>query len=448
VNPHSIFTRAVEAFRTHWRLFLVTFLLVWVGSIVMAYVASARFESTARLLVKLEQRGVSLSQAESRHDLALNVAEEAVATQAEVLASRDIVARLVDRLGVSTFDAKGGEDSLMARVRSMARAAQAGLAEALESAGLITRMSPRDATIREIQRGLRIFPVRRAQVIQVSFRAKDPELAPLIVRTLIDLHLQKLAEIQAYSDDYDFYKQQTTQFREQLSAAEAQLAAFKEQHGIVDLQAEKTMLMQRIDQLTSVLDGVGHGGAQQVTQPADTQERGLLTESRAADTTLGGDVLVPLAARLNGLRLERAHRLSLYAVDHSSVQQIENQIASTESLLTKEVRRVVDTLNTYKARLRKIERLEPEFSRYLRNSRISEENYKTYSKAAEDRRLAQERQNRVIVMVVDEASIPDAPVTPSRLSIVLAGLVGGLLLACAAVLLRQWLAIRFAPSSP
>lgn len=443
---HAIMRRLPGILLAHRRLFLITFSCVALGAVAGTYAKRQMYESNAKLLVKLEQRGVSLSQSEVRYEQSLKIAEEAVTTQAELLSSKDIIGRVVDELGADILEGPPPSSWFGKAVRAAVRGVTEGLEDALAALGLVVKMAPRDATVAAIQKNLKIYPVRRAQLIEVSFRARNPLAAPRVLDSFIQLQLKKLAELNAVSEGYEFYREQTQQLNGALRVAESEWAEFKAKHLIIDIQAEKSMLMQRIERLTSLLEGSQAGAAVDAgpatpvreVRGGEAENRGLPTPLRDAGASLAGNELSQLVARLNELKLEHARRTTLFERHNPLVQELENQIASAESMLGREARRRTESINTYKARLAKLDRLEPESRRLLRNATISEENYKTFARATEDRRIAQQEQNKVVILVVDKPSTPDKPVPPSRLIILLIGLALALVAGMLAVLVVEW----------
>ena len=90
----AVFARLPHVFMLRWRLFVVTLVVVAVGVVAGIYIKRQKFESSARLLVKLDQRDVQL-QSEVRYELARNEAVEAVNTQAELLQSPQNISLLL-----------------------------------------------------------------------------------------------------------------------------------------------------------------------------------------------------------------------------------------------------------------------------------------------------------------------------------------------------------------
>ncbi len=445
---HSILWRLPGIFAAHRRMFLVTFACVAFGAVAGTYLKRQYFESNARLLVKLDQRDVSLSQIEVRYELAQRMMEEAVATQAELLQSRESIGMIVDQLGVGIVEGPKPTSWIGRTISAFVKSTTDALDDGLAAVGLVTKLSPQDVAVETIQKNLKIYPVRRAQLIEVSFRARRSDTARQVLDVLISLRLSKLAELNALGERYEFYRKQSEQFAKALHEAEASLAGFKAKNAVVDLPVEKSMIMHKIERLTSLLEGNHPGAAVAVASAVVERETGIDRAEIGGVTTplsdfgasLGHVELSQLTARLNQLKLERARRVTLFNEYDLRVQELDNQIALAERMLSNQTAQITRLINSYKARLATLDRIEPELRQLQREVVTGEESYKAYLKATEDRRISVEGQ-RVILQVVDQPSLPIRAL-PSRLLLLAIGLAVALLAAVATVLVAEYSAAR------
>jgi uncharacterized protein involved in exopolysaccharide biosynthesis len=437
--------QVILAFKGHRRLFFQALLIIFIIVVAAAYIKRPSYEASARLLVKLDQRDVSFSQSETRYQIANKMAEEAVATEAEMLGGNNLIAEVVDMLGPDIFKSRKSDNIILTTLSSLYSGVQDSAMNALSSLGLIPSMTPRDKAIMEIKKNLTIFPVRKAQVIELAFRNKNPIAAEKVLSTLIHLHIKKLTELNNYSEDYEFYQRQTEMLKGEVGIASDTLLKFKSQNHLVDLQAEKNMLLQRIDSLTSILDGANlpvSGNPQYNTENPDMQSlTGPVKLAQVGIPQSNGDIL-QLATRLNDLKIELSRRKTLYESNHALIRELETQITSISVILKKQVTHLVVTINSYKERLALLDQLEPELNRLTGAFTASEEHYRTYSKAAEERRLAKEQESKIIVQVLDQPGLPTVPVSSSRLIFILTGLVAALLVAGTLIIVRQWFELK------
>lgn len=444
-DSSALIQQVVLAFNGHRRLFFQALLITFIIAVAAAYIKRPSYEASARLLVKLDQRDVSFSQSETRYQIANKMADEAVATEAEMLGGMDLFAEVIDMLGPDVFKSRKSDNIILSTLSSLSSNVQDGMINALSSLGLIPSMPPRDKAIMTIKKDFKVFPVRKTQVIELTFRNKNPIAAEKVLSTLIHLHIKKLTELNNYSEDYEFYQRQTEMLKGEVGVASDTLLKFKSRHHLVDLQAEKNMLLQRIDDLSSILDGGNlpvSGNTQHNTEHTDTQSlTGQIKPTQVGIPQSNGDIL-QLATRLNDLKIELSRRKTLYESNHALIRELETQITSISEILKKQVTHLVVTINSYKDRLALLDQLEPELNRLTRVFTASEEHYRTYSKAAEERRLAKEQESKIIVLVLDQPRLPNVPVSSTRLIFVLLGLVAAFLVAGTVVIVRQWLELR------
>lgn len=456
VDHLSILWQLPGLFWKRRRLFLLVFACVALGAVAGTYLKRQHFESKARLLVKLEQRDVMLShQSEVRYDLASRAAEEAVATQAELLHSDESIAMVVDQLGPDIVEGVKPTSWIGRTISGLVTGTIDVLRDSLAATGLVTKLSPREAAIEVIRRDLAIYPVRRAQLIEITFRARRSEAARQVLDALILLHLAKLANLNASDVRYEFYRKQSEQLAGNLHEAEKNLARFKMKHNVIDLRTEKAVLLHKIERLTSLLEGAQPGAAidlSAITAARDTdagkfETRESPTPLMDPATGIGSNELSQLITTLNQLRLERARRGTLLVASDPRIEELDSQIALADSVLARQTAQIIKLITGYKSRLALLDRIEPEQQQLQRDVAMQEENYRTYVRATEDRRISQEQQSRVILQIADKPSLPIKPF-PSRHHLLLAGLGIALAAAIAALLIAEFLSAHASATRP
>lgn len=421
--------------RKHRRLFLRAFILFAIVALASAYLKKPVYESSAQVVVKLDQRDILSSSAEVRYDLAAKMAEEAVTTQAELLRSPENIAQVVKRLGPDVLDGPPSTSWIGRAIGGTLHWIGETIGGALSAVGLITRASKYDETVETIAKNLMVAPVRRSHLIDISFRARTPQAAQAVLEELVNTHIAKLVEMDAYAGAYEFYRKQTQDLLAALEQSEAALGSFKKRYAIVDLDAEKGMLIQKVERLASVLEGVPSQGEAYAPK---VSAKG--TDAKNADSGVGmsGGELAQLAGRLNELRLERARRASLYENGAPVVEEVDNQIAKAEAILRRESANLRALIARHRERLNTLDAIEPQLRQLQRDVAAKEENYHAYVRAAESRRILQDQKGRVQVQAVATPPLPDRPAPPSRLRVLLMGLVIALVLSAGLVVLAEW----------
>ncbi|MBK8816876.1 MAG: oligosaccharide flippase family protein [Methylococcaceae bacterium] len=440
-----VLKQLTKAFAHHKRLFFQTFIVVLALGITYAYIKRPAYEATARLYVKLDQRGVTLSPSETHIQVASKLAEEAVATEAEMLGGMGLITETIEVLGPDVFKGKKPDNPIVAFLLDLATNAQEGIMSGISALGLLPKVSPKDKAIAIIKKDLTVFPVRRTQVIELAFKHKNAEATKKVLDTLIDVHAKKLTMMNDSAEDYEFYQHQTDKLSAELDTAVATLLNFKQKHHIVDIQAEITMLVQRIDNLTATLDGTSLPVAvPKITESVNNKGEGMTDTISPSNVEIpqSSNEILQLASRLNDLKIEYARRNTLYEKTHPLAKELEVQISGITSILQKQVNHLVSTINNYKGRLNLLTNIEPELNRLARTATASEEQYRAYALAAQERRLAKEQQSRIIVQVLDPPKLPETPVSMSRIVLITIALLAALVLSVAAIILMEWLEVR------
>lgn len=417
--------------RKKYRQFFIVAALIFLGVLLVAYGRSQKYESNAKLMVQLDMQMVALSQSEIRYNLATKMADEVVGNQVEMLRSRELIERVIDEVGVNVLEGPP-KSGFVGFVLNTVKSVQQFGTDTLIFLGLAEATSARSNLVNTISDNLKVLPARKSQLIDISLRLKNREAAQKILSTLLRLHTQKLAEMDATTQAYSVYNEQANQIKSQLENAVTALSNFKIKNGFVDLATEKVTMLKNADRLSALLDGIEGGDISSISSTEDSDLDSPL------QTSIGGNDLARLAGRVNELRLERSRRGAVYVNGNIKIDETQAQLSSAEKLLAEKIRSVRAAANNYRARSKFLDSLQPEFDRLTREVNMTEENYKAYVKSTEDRRLSTAKDRRVLLTLVDQANLPEGPVAPTRLMIVVGGFFGSLLLAALSVLVANW----------
>lgn len=418
-----------------WRLILLVFLLVTAATTAGVYLRKPVFESRAAVLVNVERLGVSVSRADVRQDVAVLQAVEAVTSQAEVLRSRDLIERTLDKLDPALFASKPPRNPVLAWLARTVGDVREFFVDVLRDMRLLPPRNERYERIKQIGDDLSVAPVRQAQVIRLGFSANSPEAAQTVLQKLLELYVARAAANTTEAEGAGALVRQAGTVRGELEQAERELFALRARHNIADMAAEKASMIERINRLTTVIEGLGD-----VAVPATTatptsggaRPRGVertVIEIPAADAVNSavGAQVVQLRTQLNSLRVSRAGLAAELSSEHPRLRATDVQIASIEALLRREVQALKDTISGHRARLNTLTSVEPELMRLQRTAGMLSESYDVYRKAAEDRRLMREQEARLQIQIVDPPSVPYAPRGPVPALLVAGGALLGLL---------------------
>ena len=420
------------------QLVLLLFILSTLAATAAIYVRLPTFESAAAVLINVERFGVSASRSDVRQDVAVLQAVEAVTSQAEILRSRELVEKLADKLDPKIFERPPSANPLMRAISTTIRSVQDVAVYGLRQIKLLPPANPHYDIIKTIEGCLDINTVRQAQVIRISCRADNPDTAQTVLRTMLETYIAMNANRKLDAEEGDVLRKEATRVRGQLEDAEQELFTLRAKHGIADLGGEKSLLSDRINRLTTVLEGAPDSvvptpvtGAARAVSPAGGQVERKVLDVPGTDGGSGGvsgAQVNQLRSQLNSLRVDRAGLSTQFSPSHTRVRAIDAQIESIDTLLKGEIKGLTDSITGYKARLQTLLAVEPQITRLSRNVGILSDTYEVYRKATEDRQIMRQQESLVQVQIIDPPSVPYQPRGPSPLILLLAAIAGALVL--------------------
>src|SRR6266581_1178388 len=160
------------------------------------------YESDARLLVRyvLERSAVDPIDNTNRSHLTGKTTDSIIDAEVQILTSWDLAVQVADAIGPKRLGAPSKE-------------AAAG----------------------SIILGLQVTAAKGSDVIFISYKNRNPEMATLVLQELLSRYFVKHLEVHRSAGAFDFVTQQTDQVRARLSQTEDALRDLKAKEGIVSL---------------------------------------------------------------------------------------------------------------------------------------------------------------------------------------------------------------------
>lgn len=190
-----------------------------------------------------------------------------------------------------------------------------------------------------LEGSLRIIPVSKSHVIEVSYTSSDPKMAARVLQVLGEAYMQEHKNVFTPPGQVEFFDQEAEQYKKDLADAEQQIKQFStEQNGVAphvsrDITLQKlsdfqSSLQQTKADLASVEERISSLEAQSQTTP----ER-LTTSSWKQDDY---QVLQGLKNTLMALQLKRSEYLMKYQPDYPLVKEVDGEIAQTQASIASE----------------------------------------------------------------------------------------------------------------
>jgi succinoglycan biosynthesis transport protein ExoP len=275
----------------------------------------APYESQAKLLVRyvVERSTVDALDATSSSGMSSN-ADAVIASEIEILTSWDLAIQVAEAIGPK-------------RMLPHSKAPPT-----------------KEAAAATIAKGLDATSHRGGNIIFVSYKNGDPELATLVLTELVNRYFNKHLEVHRSAGAFDFVTQQTDQVRARLNQTEDALKEIKDKAGIISLESATTALGNEEDRTEEQLHAAEAELAEQ--QARVKQLGGVIVEllPAASPSTTATDKAKPaneiptevaeqyqsLVTRLPQLRQSKMETLAKYTAESQTVKSIQNEINDVE----------------------------------------------------------------------------------------------------------------------
>lgn len=227
-------------------LFILMFIAIFMGAVGGAYIKPSRYESMATMMVNMQASRVKTTAADQQQATVPVQAEEIMAAQVEIMQAREVTEELVDALPEWVFVSEPSDKWYVQLVVVPLKSAIETVKDALLAVALIDPENERFSRIQEIEKGLTIFPVRKAHVIEISFSSKDPRVPPLVINELLRIYKERANALRSDTQGYELYHERAILLSEQLADAEQARTEFLMTNNIIDFESEKQQLIARL----------------------------------------------------------------------------------------------------------------------------------------------------------------------------------------------------------
>jgi uncharacterized protein involved in exopolysaccharide biosynthesis len=298
------------------RVFVCVSGLVLAIAVLYAFTGT-KYQANMKMLVRRGRADAPVSLAESAPlDLTrMEITEEELNSEVELLRDDEVLRRVVEETGV------GGRDWFhFLRLNE-------GRAQRVERAA------------RRLAKKLQVQPVKKTNLIAISYAADDPRFAAKVLQSVANAYLEKHMEVHRPAGQFRFFDQQRGESRLQLEEAKGKLLQFTARHGVVAAAQQRDLTLQKLSEVDASY-------RQTRIDLAETQQRvwelgnevaklpeRTTTQVRISDNP---ELLKSLKASLLDLQLKRTQLLTKFEPSHRLVQEVDQQIVQTEATIASE----------------------------------------------------------------------------------------------------------------
>ena len=245
----------------------------------------------------------------------LGITDEELNSEVELLRDDDVLRQVVEENGL------GGRDWLhFLRMKE-------GHAERVERAA------------RRLANRLQVEPVKKTDLISVSYASADPRVAEKVLQSVAHAYLEKHTAVHRPGGEVPFFEQQTAESRRQLEQAKAKMVQFAAGHGVVEAAQQRDLALQKLSDVDSSYrqTRIDLAETRQRVSELEKQLTALpertTTQIRTADNP---ELLKALKASLLDLQLKRTGLLTKFEPTHPFVREVERQIAQAQASIAAE----------------------------------------------------------------------------------------------------------------
>ena len=441
----------------HKRIALLCFFAVLLGSVLAAFFQPPHYRATTKFLVDRERQDPIVSPEQSSSVVERSqVTEEELNSEIELLQSGDVLRQVVTSCGLD-------------RVKSLREY-------------ILGPMTPEKKIAKateRLQNTLQIEPMKKSDLISVTYTSSDPQLASHVLRALGDAYIQKHVDVHTPPGQVKFFDQETERYKKDLNDAETQLKVFSEQPDGVAPQMTRDITLQKLSEFRSSLQQTRAEMAATEQRISTLQKQAGITPERLTTSMRQQDdaqVLQGLKNTLMNLELKRTELLTKYQPTYPLVQEADKQIADTKASIAVEEAKPLKEETTdrnptyawinqelakaksdysglqarasaqqaivekYESEARDLEKKGLTEQDLLRTVKTDEENYLLYQRKREQARMTEalDRTRIVNVAIAEQPVVPSLP-SNSPVVVVLIGILLAAMATVGVVFIREYL---------
>jgi polysaccharide biosynthesis transport protein len=297
------------------------------------------YRSEARILIEGRDNIYLRPEADKSFDRSV-IDQEAVASQVQVILSRDLALRVIRQLRLSErpeFDPVLRGVSISATVLSLFGLARDPL-----------RMTPEERVLEVYYARLNVFAIDRSRVISVNFESRDPDLAARVANAVADgyLELQQFIKQEQARTAGQYLSGEIDNMRKRVAEAEARVEDFRSKSNLFTGPNSANLASQQLADINSQI-AIARG------QKADAETKARLIRSMIesgrqleASEILNSDLIRRLSEQRVTLRAQLAEQSATLLEFHPRIRELRAQIGDLENQIRAETEKVVRSLES------------------------------------------------------------------------------------------------------
>ena len=415
-------------------LIVITFSSVVIGTLAFTFLQSNKYESRMKILVKNQRVDVAITPEATGGapaGIENEVSENQINSEIELLTSKDLLTEVVKECGLDhssapSFWRKASPDA----VRT-------------------------EKAVNDLSKDLVITPVKKANVISITYASTSPEVSAAVLKKLGELYLEKHLKLNHPTGASDFFKEKADEYELALHEAELQLTDFQQSNNLVVLNQQKDLTLQKTAEAKARLleseaaFSEATNRIKRIEQQLESTPTRVVTQSKSLPAQYSAERMNTMLVELQN---RRTQLLTKFRPDDRLVREVDEQIRTTRAALAKaeqqtsieqatdlnplrqtletelsrarldqtgsQARRdtLVGQLQEYEGALKKLEGNTARHNDLQRQVKEAEDHYQLYAKKREEARIADELDKQKITnfSIAEAPAIARIPSSPNR----------------------------------
>lgn len=324
--------------KRHPKKSLITFCVLMAISVAVLILLPRSYESESHLFVRVGRESVTLDPTVTTGQIiALNESRESELNSIlEVLKSRTIMERVVDRLGPEAIllpPADGKATTAPNPLKAAISDTISTVVQWLEPTG---PLSDREKAVQALSNNAGIYNKQKSNVISVTYKARSPKQAQTIVAALVDEYLSEHQRIHATPGSHSFFVEQEVEYRDKLDAAQKELTEAKNAMGLASLEGKRQLIEDRIKKITTEQLTVQTSISASSARIASLEK--LISDLPSRITSQEVDGMPNVAGdnmrqQLYALEIQEKELLSKYTAEHPLVIAAQQKVRDAQEIM-------------------------------------------------------------------------------------------------------------------
>lgn len=337
--------------RRKWTV-LITVLVLVLGVAVISSMMTPIYRATVVMQIERESGKVLDFQAVTAEE-AVN-AKDFYQTQYELLRSRTLSRRVIDRLGLSFGGGAEGTGSSGNPVSSIVRSVKGAL---FGEKGPESTETATGAEETAFLAALTVQPVRNSRLVKLHYDSPDPDEAALVVNSLAEefvaMNLERRFDASTYAKD--FLEERIQQVRTDLEDSERELVRYSQQRGIINQEDRLGILTDKLREMNVALVEVE---AERLEAESEYQEMLSASTTNLAQM-LDSPVIQNLKREKSDLEAEYQELLKVFKPAYPRMERLQERIAQVSADIEDEISQIRGGVQVrYQAKLREEAKLQ------------------------------------------------------------------------------------------